>query len=512
MSEKLLERDQHFREVTMELGWIRWVLFLVFSTVHVRVIANGGVEPSLLASNSKGIFGFLFDERQTQSKAENTQFEDPNDEPPPVELDSLVTAVDLSKSRPWRAPNYSGQKGSLGYREDLFHVSEILRPRVDFWKKIYTEYTTSEGLLHDAENPEIILGVVSFRDIEVQADLSSRQKKKQKELLVKEAREQILDEAQSLSEFPPWARSELTPTEQRLWVYLKGIRGELSETRVGKNRDSNKNLRSLLKNRIRFQLGQKDRFFEAVFLSGRYLEEFEKIFAAENLPIELTRLVFVESSFNVLARSKVGASGLWQIMPSTARPFKYIKDHADYRNDPWRSTHLAAKVLRMGYEILEDWPLAITGYNHGPTGILKLTRRYKSRDLGELIEMDTHRRSFGFASRNFFASFLAALEVERDAKKYFRNPTWSLPLDIEAVKLSSNLNHREFKDYFEQNPDLFEVANPHLHWGKIRSRGYIPQGTWTYIPKVRTNRDPSAAIEISSGLDELRYGRPLRAN
>jgi len=151
--------------------------------------------------------------------------------------------------------------------------------------------------------------------------------------------------------------------------------------------------------------------------------------------VELTRLAFVESSFNIMARSKVGASGIWQIMPYTARPYKMISTSVDKRNHPLEATKFAAKLLRDNYNMLESWPLAVTGYNHGPTGVKKMTKAYKTRDIATLIENVESRRSFGFASRNFYACFLAALEVERKANIYFDSVAWSKPLESQDLKL-----------------------------------------------------------------------------
>ena len=130
------------------------------------------------------------------------------------------------------------------------------------------------------------------------------------------------------------------------------------------------------RNRLRMQLGQKDRFVLGIFFSGRYIREMEKIFREEKVPIELTRLPFVESSFNLYAYSKVGASGIWQFMRSTGRLFHLRIDNiCDLRNDPLAATRAAARLLRMNYEMLKSWPLALTAYNHGPRGVSSIVKK-----------------------------------------------------------------------------------------------------------------------------------------
>src|SRR4029078_12446805 len=122
------------------------------------------------------------------------------------------------------------------------------------------------------------------------------------------------------------------------------------------------------------------------------------IFRQEGLPIELTRLPFVESSFNLRARSKVGATGLWQFMRSTARLYMRMDASADERNDPLRATRAAAKKLRDNFEMLQSWPLPITAYNRGPSGVKRLTEKLGTTDIVDII--DVRKGHFGFASAN----------------------------------------------------------------------------------------------------------------
>ena len=127
--------------------------------------------------------------------------------------------------------------------------------------------------------------------------------------------------------------------------------------------------------RIRGQMGLKDQTREAMKISGRYLGKMERIFKKDNLPLVLTRLPFVESSFNVNAKSKVGASGVWQFMPNSGKHFGLkVNDVIDETNYPFLSTEAAAKHSKRNYEILNSWPLAITAYNFG-LGNIKKTQK-----------------------------------------------------------------------------------------------------------------------------------------
>ncbi|MBI2115459.1 MAG: transglycosylase SLT domain-containing protein, partial [candidate division NC10 bacterium] len=118
----------------------------------------------------------------------------------------------------------------------------------------------------------------------------------------------------------------------------------------------------------------------------------------------------MESTFNPQARSKAGAVGLWQFIRSTGKRYLSITRRRDDRRDPIRATEAAARLLRHNYEALGSWPLAIIAYNHGREGILSARAAVGSSAIEEIIARYTGPR-FGFASKNFYAEFLAALEL-----------------------------------------------------------------------------------------------------
>ena len=383
--------------------------------------------------------------------------------------DMLVKEIDFTASRPWRAPNYKDQKSALGWNENSFKVPQGMETQVKFWIDIYSKYTTDQGVLHDSEYIDLVYQTVDFSDISGDTSLTGTQKEKKKINRVKDAKKSIIAMLKKLETVKD--PSELNKEEKKVWDYFAKVD------------EPKKFIAAAQKNRLRFQLGQKDRMIQGIFLSGRYLEDFERIFRDAGLPIELTRLVFVESSFNVLARSKVGASGLWQIMGYTMRPYMKRDPSIDLRNHPIEATKLAAKLLKQNYSMLEAWPLAVTGYNHGPTGVSKLTKKYKTRELGELVKNVQSSRSFGFASRNFYASFLAALEVERKASEYLGAVNWSQQLESTDVKLKKPILYKQLLKWFDGDDLKAQIYNPHInHVARVKGRP-IPQGVVVSIPK-----------------------------
>lgn len=389
----------------------------------------------------------------------------------PVTHDEIEGDRSLTSNRSWRAPDYSNQDAAIGWTETTFAVPKGLETNVQFWIDIYSKYTTDQGVLHDSEYIDLVYEVMDFTSISAQADLNPAQKERLKTRRVKEAKKRIIDLLGRLEKTTD--PSSLNEDEKRIWDYFQKIEGKK------KFRDA------MSKSRLRFQLGQRDRIIQGIFFSGRYLEDFERIFRDAGLPIELTRLPFVESSFNVLARSKVGASGLWQIMRYTGRPFMMINNAIDKRNHPTEATKLAAKLLRNNFQMLQSWPLALTGYNHGPSGVLKLTKLYKSRELGDLVQSNGSRRRLGFASRNFYASFLAVLEVEKNAPKYFGPVQWSQPLEAKDLILSKPIKYEQLLKWFDGDDHRAQIYNPHITSMARKGKIALPKGAVISVPRQK---------------------------
>ncbi len=389
----------------------------------------------------------------------------------PVVMEEIAGDVNLTGHRAWRPPSYMAQNSPLGYDENTFEVPPGLETNFKFWLDIYTKYTTDQGVLHDSEDLSFVYEALDFSHIASRSDLTNGEKEKARRKAVKDAKKRVEDLLTRLHHTKD--PSTLSADEKRIWDAFAN------------DTSKNKFLEAKKKNRLRLQLGLRDRTIQGIFFSGRYLEDFEKIFADAGLPLELTRLVFVESSFNVLARSKVGASGLWQIMRATGRPYMMINDTVDKRNHPIEATKMAAKLLRNNYVMLQSWPLAITGYNHGPSGVQRLTRIHKTRDISELVSKTDSRKRLGFASRNFYACFLAALEAERKADYYFGNILWSQPLNAVDFKLEFPILYSDVLRWFDGDDQKAQIFNPQITSSARKFGRSLPRGAVISVPKSK---------------------------
>lgn len=162
--------------------------------------------------------------------------------------------------------------------------------------------------------------------------------------------------------------------------------------------------------KVRIVSGIKSRFQEGLARHAVLRKDIEAEIKKLSLPIELSALPHVESSYNPKARSKVGALGLWQVMPATARIHGF---NPKYLMSPIYNTKAGLAVLKDAHDELGSWPLAITSYNHGLNGVRKAVREVGSTDICEILEKYDGPR-FGVSSKNFYASFLAVLRFLRE--------------------------------------------------------------------------------------------------
>ncbi len=273
---------------------------------------------------------------------------------------------------------------------------------VDFWIRVYSEISTGEGFLHDEWDLSIVYAKLQFpADVEPSVRRDA----------VDAARDRYIAALKStaavLASRVPGAQldnASLSSDEQRVlaaWGAAATPERMLEAARG-----------------VRFQLGQADRFRGGVVRSGAWETHIAQSFANLGLPPELAALPHVESSFTPGAYSKVGASGLWQFMRATGRRYMRVDDVVDERLDPFRSTEAAAQLLAYNFRVLGTWPLALTAYNHGAAG---MRRARDSMGTDDFVTIARRYRSpsFGFASRNFYPSFLAALTIDQNPERYF---------------------------------------------------------------------------------------------
>jgi membrane-bound lytic murein transglycosylase D len=310
-----------------------------------------------------------------------------------------------------------------------FPVPAGLEPAIEFWKKVFSEYSSAQLVYFDPDEMSRIYEVVEVGE------------------------------------------------ENRTNEYINGERARVAAAH-GVDID-----------RVKAQRGIKERTAAGIKRSGRYLTQIQQIFRERGLPHELTYLPIVESSYDIEARSSVGALGIWQFMPRTGREYMRVGGGIDERRDPLESSRAAASYLKQAYDYLGSWPLAITSYNYGQAGMARAVAEVGSDNLVDLIQKYNHRY-WGFAPKQFYAEFLAAVDVGTNYKQYFPGLELDLAVEIKEVEVTGrttvatliSLSGLSRDDFLGWNPAL----SPATRW--------VPAG---FRVKVPTNRNVEPLVQVA---------------
>ncbi len=305
--------------------------------------------------------------------------------------------------------------------EEYFKVPESLRTRVAFWIDIYSRFTSHTRIIHDRAEPGIVYGYIDMEPIyqrygnTVTADVKANQV----ERTVLRQMKQHLQEASGIIK----GKALEDDTKEKINRFMSRIGG-------GTKKEA-----AALISRIRTQTGQADMFLTALYRSLELLPHIETVLMKQGLPKGLARIPFVESSFNVKARSSDGAVGIWQFMPDTARQMIHAENEAVWV-DPIRQSAGAARLLKMYRSVLPDWGSTVTSYNSGVGRVRRLLTKYKVKDVEQLLNV-TDKDGLGFAGKNFYAEFLAANLVEAYKQEFFRHKLYSEEAALAASQVFS---------------------------------------------------------------------------
>jgi membrane-bound lytic murein transglycosylase D len=169
--------------------------------------------------------------------------------------------------------------------------------------------------------------------------------------------------------------------------------------------------------------------------SGRYVSAIKKTLRKKNLPEDLASLAMIESGFDPAARSAVGALGMWQFMPDTAKIYGLVQDRwADQRMSITLATEAAADHLGDLHRRFGSWELAMAAYNMGYGGMLQVVRRYNSNDFWALSKLEG---SLPWETTLYVPKILAAAIVTRNLAAFgFADIPQEPPLDGEEVPVA----------------------------------------------------------------------------
>ncbi len=350
-----------------------------------------------------------------------------------------------------------------------------IEANVRFWVRVYGEWGLGQVVVHDARRPELIYEVVALPGVvgerytdEQRAWIDGRADFWRTRL---RALEQALAAGQALDDEQKGLAVLVTTT-----AGSEAVRGAAD--------------------RVRLQRGVRERFRRGLEISQRYDALIREVLRQEGVPDDLAFLPHVESSFQSQAVSSAGAVGAWQFTRSAGRRYMNVTSAFDERLDAVLAARGAARYLQDAYAKLGQWPLALTSYNHGLGGMEQAVATYGA-DY-ERIFLEYEGRAFGFASRNFYSEFLAAVEVASQPEAHFpEGLSPEAPLDLDRLILPRAASPRTIARRHGLSVSELSAINPAWTSRAVRSDLSIPPNATVWLPRgtLAANRPPAAEAQ-----------------
>lgn len=379
---------------------------------------------------------------------------------------------------------------------DPFPVPEEILGNVAFWKRVFAEWSLGQVALHDLERPELVYAV-----LDLPGPIGDAYNPRQREF-VRAERTRL--EARLLEiERRVALGAELDDEDKALALRIATTAGT----------DALRGAHA----RVRSQRGLRERFRRGLEIGARYDARFREAFRQAGLPEDLALLPHVESSFQTHARSSAGAVGVWQFTRAAARRFMTLTPAIDERLDPVAAARGAARYLGAAWSEFGSWGLALTSYNHGLEGMRRAKAKFGT-DFGRIVR-EYDGRTFGFASRNFYAEFLAAREIAREPARHFgEGLAFEAPLAHDETVLGRRM--RPVQIAREWGVPLGELAEINPAWTRRAVRGgeALPAGTLVWLPEGtlarraaslrRDERRPAAGLPGPAASEGASRGKP----
>lgn len=408
---------------------------------------------------------------------------------PPRQQRQTVAASETTPAFEYRQP------AARSYRsgDDDFPRPADLEPQIDFWRKVYGTWSRSQVAIHD----DRYVGIV-YELVDLPGSITEGYTAQQKEL-VRERKDYWQQRMRYLEE--AWVQNRTLGAPDKAIMSRLEAAAARPDAVLG------------AADRVRAQRGLRERFKRGLEISARYEQTFRRIFSDAGLPEDLAYLPHVESSFQAHAKSSAGAVGIWQFTRSAAERFMTMNDVVDERLDPVASARGAARYLRYALGKLSVWPLALTSYNHGIAGMQR-ARESVGEDFMRIVRHYDHPK-FGFASRNFYAEFLAARDIARHPQQFFPEGLQAeRPLDWERVVLAADMPLSEVARRYGVERDRLIGMNAAWSDSVKQELVRVPAGSEVWLPSgmAARSRPDAGADHPEAAADGYAETRPLPAS
>ena len=189
-----------------------------------------------------------------------------------------------------------------------------------------------------------------------------------------------------------------------------------------------------------------------------YFPLFEAQLAKYEIPLEIKYLAIVESALKPRAKSRVGATGLWQFMYQTGKMYDLkVSSYVDERQDPVKATKAACKYLEQLYHSFNDWDLALAAYNSGPGNVSKAIRRSGNRtnywNIRPYLPKETSDYLPAFYATMYIFEYAKEHHIEKEQPRIHR-------FDIDSIQVKQLLTFQQIHDKVGTDIEMLEFLNP----------------------------------------------------
>ncbi len=357
-----------------------------------------------------------------------------------------------------------------------FESSPYFYPTVRFWFGIYTRFDSKQIVIHDKDNLGIVYNVLDFTKLKA----GTVNRFAQSAIMQRIVSDKISAIKLALIDLAAGK------TDSKLSLSILRLLNDNNIQIPVKSNERKKFFDSRLEN-IRTQTGQRDAIASGITRMTPYSIFLKTIFLEFDIPVQLSAIPFLESSFNNVAESKVGALGIWQFMPHIGNHFMPKRnDSIDYRSNPFIASIAALHLLKENHKILKSWDLAVTAYNSGTKHLVKARKELGINHLEEIFTQYDHPH-IGFASKNFYAEFLALVSTLAYREEIFPLTDTSSFYDPQLLKIGPSKCAFDLVKLKKNNlPEVFlrfKELNPHL----LKDRATYPRGTIIVTDQKATN-------------------------
>ncbi|MGB1042843.1 MAG: LysM peptidoglycan-binding domain-containing protein [Tenacibaculum sp.] len=210
---------------------------------------------------------------------------------------------------------------------------------------------------------------------------------------------------------------------------------------------------------INSYLKYRKKYYPALMAKAQYyFPMFEQYLDQFDVPLEMKYLAIVESALRPAARSRVGATGLWQFMYGTGRQFNLkVSSYVDERQDPVKATIAACKYLSQLYKIFGDWDLALAAYNSGPGNVSKAIKRSGGYKNYWNIRPFLPRETAGYVPAFYATMYIFEYA---DAHNIYPEPPKIFHFETDTIRVKRTISFDQISEKTAIDTELLSFLNP----------------------------------------------------